>query len=131
MPAPKGGVMHKVNQETYALVFKALLKEPQSLDSLEELTGLHRVTLYRLFRTLKKHKVVHVSDWEQDRMGRDMFPVFTLGAGKDKPKFRMSRTEIARRYREKQKRKATTAVLDNIIKGAKNEERARTEECIA
>ena len=131
MPAPKDGVTHKVNQETYALVFKALLKEPQSLDSLEGLTGLHRVTLYRLFRTLKKHKVVHVSDWEQDRMGRDMFPVFTLGAGKDKPKFKMPRAEIARRYREKQKRKASTEALDNIIKGVSNADSTDPVECIA
>ena len=131
MPAPKNQPINKVNQETYALVFKALLTEPQSLDNLEELTGLHRVTLYRLFRTLKKHKVVHVVEWEQDRMGRDMFPVFAIGHGKDKPKFRMSRTEIARRYRERKKQKKVTEVLDNIIKGVKNAEHPNPEECTA
>lgn len=131
MPAPKGGVMHKVNQESYALIFKALMKEPQTISMLEEVTGLHRVTLYRLFRTFRKHKIVHVSGWDQDSRGRDAFHIFTLGKGKDVPKFRMHRNEIAKRYRAKQKLKKATEAIDNIIKGVKNEERARTAECTA
>lgn len=131
MPAPKGKPQVKINQEMYALVIKALMTEPQTFDMLQELTGLHRVTLYRLFRTFKKHDIVHISGWEQDRRGRDMFAVYTFGKGKDAAKFRMSRNEIAKRYREKQKRKAATAVIDNIIKGVKNAKRTNTEPCAA
>ena len=81
MGSPKGQFQYKVNQEAYALVVKALVTEPQTLTMLEELTGLHRVTLYRLFRIFKKHDLVHVSGWEQDRRGRDMYPIFTFGKG--------------------------------------------------
>lgn len=123
--------MVKINQESYALIIKALVTEPQTTTSLQELTGLHRVTIYRLFRALKKHGIVHVSGWEQDRRGRDMFPVFTFGAGKDKPKFRMTQREIAKRYRDRQKMKKATEAIDNIIKGVKNEKRTSTEECAA
>ena len=131
MPASKGKSMNKVNQEAYAMSIKALMTEPQSFDMLEELTGLHRVTLQRLFRIFKKHKIVHVSGWEQDRRGRDMFPIFTLGAGKDKPRFRMTRSEIAKRYRDKQKMKKATEAIDNIIKGVKNAYPTDSKTCTA
>lgn len=131
MRSLKGKNQVKVNQEAYAMVIRALMDEPQTLTMLQELTGLHRVTLYRLFRTLKKHRIVHVSGWEQDRRGRDMYPVFKMGEGKDKPKFKMSRNQIAKRYRDKQKRKKATEALDNIIKGAKNASRADSETCTA
>lgn len=131
MPSAKGQNQVKVNQEAYAMVIRALMDEPQTLTMLQELTGLHRVTLYRLFRILKKHRIVHVSGWEQDRRGRDMYPIFTMGEGKDKPKFKMSQREIARRYREKQKRKKATEALDNIIKGVKYADSTNPEACIA
>lgn len=131
MPAPKGKPQVKVNQEAYALVVKALMTEPQTFDMLQELTGLHRVTLYRLFRIFKKHDIVHISGWEQDRRGRDAFAIYTMGKGKDKPKFKMTQREIAKRYREKQKRKAATAVIDNIIRGVKDANSTNPEACTA
>ena len=129
MPSPKGAKHHRVNQDAYVRVVKALLQEPQTASSIEEITGLHRITVQRLFRTFKKHDVVHIVDWEPDSRGRDAFGVYALGKGRDKPKFRMSRQEISRRYKEKQKRKKSVEVLDNIIKGVKNEKRADSEAC--
>lgn len=118
----------KLNQTMYAIIFKMLLKEPQSIDALEEETGLHRVTLYRLFRTLRKHKVVHISDWEPDRMGRDAMAVFKLGAGKDKAKHKLSTAERTRRYRERLKRKQQNEAIDNLItKGVSNAKRTNPE----
>lgn len=131
MPSVKGSRQHKVNQDAYVRVVKAMMEEPQTLTSLEECTGLHRVTLQRLFRTFRKHGVVHITDWEPDSRGRDTFAVFTLGKGRDKPKFKMTKEQIAKRYRDKQKMKKATAVLDNIIKGAKNAERTDSEACTA
>lgn len=109
--------MRKVNQTSYALIFKALLSEPQSFDTLVEITGLHRQTLYDLFRVLKKYKVVHVCGWDQDSMGRDMFPIFKLGAGRDKPRYRMPRSEIAKRYRLKKKALEEQIQLNNMLAG--------------
>jgi hypothetical protein len=36
-------------------------------------------------------------------MGRDVTAVFTLGAGKDKPRSKMTQAERQARYRQKQK----------------------------
>lgn len=124
MPAPLGKKQNRVNQDAYARVIAALLHEPQTLTMLEESTGLHRVTLQRLFRIFRKHKVVHISAWEQDSRGRDVFAVFTLGKGKDKQKFRMTREEIARRYREKCKRKKQMEHIDAVIRGQTHEIRS-------
>jgi len=131
MPSPKGAKHHRVNQDAYARVIKEITNEPCTLRHLEEVTGLHLVTLYRLFRIFKKHKLVYISAWEPDSRGRDAHPVFTFGQGRDKPKFRMSRAEIARRYRERKKRKASTEILDNIIKGAAHEKHTNSEACTA
>lgn len=116
MPLPKSGKHHRVNQDAYARVIKALVEEPVTLRQLEEITGLHLVTLYRLFRILKKHGLVHISAWEQDSRGRDAFAVFTFGKGRDKPKFRMTQAEIARRYRAKRKLQKQMAPIDALIK---------------
>lgn len=108
---------HRVNQTAYTLVIKQLMAEPSTLTDLENVTGLHRVTLQRLFRVFRRHKIVHITDWEQDSRGRDVFAVFALGEGKDKPKFRMTQKQIAQRYREKRKRQMMMAPVDALIKG--------------
>lgn len=121
----------KVVHTMYALMLKMLLKEPQSLDTLEQETGLSRTTLYRMFSALRRHKVVHVYDWEPDSRGRDAHAVYKLGPGKDKPKYKLSGAERTRRYRERLKQRQQTEVLDNIIKGTPNAERTNPETCTA
>lgn len=120
----------KVVHVMYALVFKMLLKEPQSLDALEEETGLSRSTLYRMFKTLRKHKVVHISDWEQDTRGRDAIAVYKLGAGRDKSKYKISGAERTRRYRERLKQRKQTEELGKLItKGVSNAKRTDPQAC--
>jgi AraC-like DNA-binding protein len=116
MPSLKGSKQNKVNQSAYTKVIKELLTEPCTLTHLQEVTGLHRVTLQRLFRIFRKHKLVYITDWEQDRRGRDTFAVFSLGEGKDKPKYKMTQTEIAKRYRDKVKLQKQMAPIDNFMR---------------
>lgn len=85
--------MRKVNQETYALVFKELLNNPISAHEAAEVSGLHIITAQSLMRCLKKHKVVHISSWEKDRMGRDVTPVYSLGNKRNVPRERMTGAE--------------------------------------
>lgn len=94
-------MQHKINQETYGRLFRMLLDDPCTAHELSEETGLHIVTAQSLMRTLKKHKVVHVSAWEPDRLGRDATPVYKLGDGRNKPRRRMTHAERQARYREK------------------------------
>lgn len=110
-------VIHKVNQECYARVFKALMSEPHTANDLAELSGLSPLTTRDLLRVLKKHKVVHISAWEQDSRGRDMIAVFSLGAGRDKARYKMPRSEIAKRYRAKRKALEEQTTLNNLLAG--------------
>lgn len=73
----------KVNQMSYAVLFRALMAEPLSSHELAEVTGLHLATIQSLMRVLKEYGVVHVSAWDTDRLGRDCIPIFSFGKGKD------------------------------------------------
>ena len=95
--------MIKVNQEIYAMIVKGLMTKPMSIDEMQDLTGMHRKTLYRLMRTFRGKKIVYISDWEQDRFGRDCKAIYTMGIGKDKPRYKTSSAERTRRYRERMK----------------------------
>lgn len=96
-------VIHKVNQEAYAITFKTLIANPCTAYELAEETGLHVVTMQELMRCFARHKLVHISAWDQDTQGRDTTPVWTFGKGKNVPRRRQTRAEIAARYRERQK----------------------------
>lgn len=108
---------YKVNQETYARLFKHLLYAPITAHELAEETGVHIVTAQSLMRCLKKYKVVHIFGWEKDTMGRDATPIYKLGRGKDKPREKLSMAERQRRYRAKKKGLA----FQNVLFGGANE----------
>lgn len=111
-------MIHKVNQDTYARLFKHLLASPITAHELVEETGVHIVTAQSLMRCLKKHKVVHIFGWEKDTMGRDATPIYKLGRGKDRPRERLSAAERQRRYKAKKKGLA----LQNVLFGGLNHE---------
>lgn len=92
--------MFKVNQDTYARVFARLIAEPATARQLAEETGLHVVTVQNLMRCFKKHKLVHVTDWDQDTLGRDRTPIYIFGKGKDKAKYCKSSAEKAKSWRD-------------------------------
>ncbi len=93
----------KINQDCYARIIKRLIQDDASLTDLEEISGMHRVTLERLMRTLKKHGLVHIGDWLPDKLGRDAYKVYRWGKGKDKSRFRQTDAEKTRRWRERKK----------------------------
>lgn len=107
----------KVNQEMYAIIIKRLIDEPQTTEALIDATGMHKQTLYSLMRCFRKHKIAYISDYEPDTRGRDAFPVFSFGKGKDKKPYRMSGAEKAKRYRERRKLAKEQAALQAVIKG--------------
>ena len=95
--------MIKINQESYCIIIKLLLAGDQTIDALQEATGLHRVTLQSFTRCLRKHKIIYVCDWEPDSMGRDAFAVFRIGAKKDKSRYKVSAKDRTKKYRENKK----------------------------
>lgn len=101
-------VLHKVNQETYALVFKELLDGPASCQDLVDVSGLHLVTVQSLMRVLNRHKVVHIAGWNPDSRGRDTSAVFAFGKGRDVKRRVKPKAEIAADYRARKQMKLLT-----------------------
>ena len=101
----------KVNQDTYAQVFKHLLENEADCNELANITGLHIITVRSLMKTLKKHKVVHIVAWNQDAVGREVIPIYKLGTGKDKKRVTLTPAEKMVRYRAKKKGMLMTNAL--------------------
>jgi DNA-binding IclR family transcriptional regulator len=95
--------IRKVNYTATAIVLRTLMEGPASVDELVEAAGLHRVTTYSFMRVLRAHQVVHIAAWEPDRLGRDVMPVFALGAARDRPRRRLTvaQRQAASRARKK------------------------------
>lgn len=108
--------MIKVNQDMYARALRMLLDDPITAHDLAEETGMHVVTAQSFMRALQSHEVVHITDWERDSMGRDSTPVYKLGAGKDKPRRKMTAAERQARHRAKKaslQEYVNTAIAEN------------------
>ena len=82
-------------------VMRALLDGPCSVGELKIASGLSTNTLYEYLRALRKEGVVHICAWEKDATGRESLRVFKLGAGKDKPRSKKSKAEVARDCRKR------------------------------
>lgn len=106
--------MVKINQETYALAIKYLIKNDATIHQLAEETGLHYVTASSLIKTFRKHKLVHVCDWEQDKRGRDQTIVIRWGSGSDKKRYSMTTAERSRLYRARRKNNETFTVVQRM-----------------
>ena len=93
----------KINHVALAQTIKLLLQGPITAHELAEYTGIHPVTAAEWMRGLRREGVVHVCGWLPDSMGRDATAVFKMGAGRDKPRSKMTQAERQARYRQKQK----------------------------
>lgn len=101
----------RISHLTTAQVIKTLLEGPSTAHELVTASGLHLVTVYEFMRVLRRLKIVHISGWDRDKIGRDAIAVFALGDGREAKRRILSRAEIARRYRERKQRKAMAAAL--------------------
>jgi hypothetical protein len=75
--------MRRLNIECYAQILVAFQERPMSLQTILDLTGLHRRTVTPLLRSWYKHGLVHVGEWLPDSLGRRVVPEFVWGAGTD------------------------------------------------
>jgi hypothetical protein len=99
--------MQKVNQEIYAKLIKYLISNDATLGQIADKTGLHVITVGNLMKTFRKHKLVHICEWNEDRLGRDQTMVIRWGEGKDLKRFRMSSKERQRLHRARKKQVST------------------------
>ena len=76
--------MIKLNQLHYALLIKYLMETPATAYELSEEIGLHIRTCRELMNLFKKHQIVHISGWSEDKAGKIQIPIYSLGEGIDK-----------------------------------------------
>lgn len=107
-----------------AKITRALLDGPCSIRELQVISGLSINTLHTYMRALRKEAVVHICGWEKDATGRDSLRVFKLGAGKDAPRTRKSKAQIARECRRRKQDMQLAASFGNIFPIARPAEQA-------
>lgn len=95
----------KVSHAVLTQTMQLLLQGTVTAQQLSSHTGVHLVTAQEWLRALKAGAIIHVVGWLQDSLGRDAIPVYGMWKGVDKPRAKMSRAEISKRYRERQKEK--------------------------
>ena len=111
MPTPAN---KKVPIRTGALAFanliKALIPGDMNCHELAEESGLTYLTVLHHCRALHKVGAIHIARRDPDSWGRHNILVYKLGAGKDAPRVRLSRSEHNQRYRAKVKAAAVIAM---------------------
>jgi predicted ArsR family transcriptional regulator len=95
--------VRKINIENLAKTLFMLQTGPLTAAMLAREINVHLVTAQSWLRQLRRQRAVHVTEWLQDRLGRDAIPVFALGDGEDAQRRRESRAVINRRYLEKKR----------------------------
>jgi len=76
---------------------------PTTASRLASEADVHLVTAQAWLRELRQQGVVHITQWQQDSLGRDSIPVYALGKGDDLPRRRTTRSETMKRYRERKR----------------------------
>lgn len=70
---------------------------------LGELADCSHYTAQRMMKIFRAKRVVRIVDWTPDSKGRNSTPAYAWGEGEDAPRKPMSRDEIHRRYKLRQK----------------------------
>lgn len=106
--------MMKINAYSQAQMIKLLLEGTHTCMELAEATGLHYVTVLQYTRELRRAGAARICAWEKDSRGRDIIKVYTLGAGKDAQRERLTGAERQERVRAKKK----AAQMAQVMAGA-------------
>jgi predicted ArsR family transcriptional regulator len=95
--------LRKINHTKMAKTIAVLHNGPTTASRLASEAGVHLVTAQSWLRELRQQGVVHITQWQQDSLGRDSIPVYALGKGDDLPRRRTTRSETMKRYRERKR----------------------------
>jgi predicted ArsR family transcriptional regulator len=95
--------LRKINHTKMAKTIAVLHNGPTTASRLASEADVHLVTAQAWLRELRQQGVVHITQWQQDSLGRDSIPVYALGKGDDLPRRRTTRSETMKRYRERKR----------------------------
>ena len=97
--AKKGEI--RLSHLTFTLILEEMLSGPCTAKGLAEHSGLGHRVICHLLKIMYAKKVVHVSGWDRDAIGRVGVKVYALGSGKDAKKPNKPRQEVNREYRNR------------------------------
>lgn len=109
-PKKQLGRKLKIGAISYASLMQRLVSDHATLHELCDHTGLHMQTIRDYVEALHKARLVHITAWMPDILGRDQTPVYSWGVGVDKKRANKSVTQRQRDYRERKKKLALQAV---------------------
>lgn len=95
--------MIKIGALTYAKLVRELVEGPWTFIDMATNTGLHYHTVREYVNALHKEGLIHIAGWEKDRWGRDCKPLWVFGAGRDKPRAKLTQAQRQARHRSKVK----------------------------
>lgn len=110
--------MIKMNRILYARMMYMLLEGCTAYD-IAARTGLHLVTVQSYLRALHKEKVLYIMGWVKNSRGADTTKIYRVGEGKDKPREKYTRAEIAERYRTRKLLRRKMQRERSIMEGAR------------
>jgi predicted ArsR family transcriptional regulator len=70
---------HLLNASAYAEFFEVLINGGGTAKDFTEESGLGANTVRKLLAVMKRKKLIHVSSWEKDTMGRHCVAAYSLG----------------------------------------------------
>lgn len=92
----------RLSHLTFALLLEELLSGPSTVSALAEHSGMSHRYLCKVMKAMHGKKVVHISGWEKDSIGRQaQVRVYGLGPGRDKPRPIKTRQEVNEAYRRR------------------------------
>jgi hypothetical protein len=83
-------------------IIALLKKSPATSEGVSLSLGIHKVTSRKWLKALHKERIIFIAGWLADGIGRDKVPIYAFGEAEDLPKRVLTRSEISRRYRERQ-----------------------------
>lgn len=112
------GKAGKANKIAYGYVISMLMSgEPCTAKEIASQSGFHRTTVQSILTVWHDMGLIHIVDFEKDKMGRDKAPMYQLGEGKDaQPTPGIGNTEKMRRWRAKKRQMK----LNQMLVGDKN-----------
>lgn len=110
-PRTKGMRIVRVTPLTTAILIAALTEGTRTFQELAEHTGLHYNTVRDYCHALHKHKVIHITEWQQDAKGRDALRIYLLGPGTDAKRKALTPAQRGKRSRHNKRQLAQQAAL--------------------
>ena len=96
------------NSVAYATVLEALVQAAYTVDELVVLSGMAKMTVWKFVQALRRRKLIYISVWRTDKIGRYTRPAFSFGMQPDVA--RPAPKTASRRSRERRRRNALAAM---------------------